>query len=318
MKSILFILSVIFCDGIFLGQTARNVSQGKGGIVYFSYDNGESWENNSNGLPKDIFLSDLAASDEFLGLATKQNGIFLYNVEKRSWVKTNGTPKTSNDFDALYLFKSRMFVGTQGEGVFISSDKGQNWFALNDGLSNLTVRKFTEIDNKLYVGTNGGLFSFDEHENKWHFEYGNNNLQVNGIIEYDNEIYIGTNQGAYKANINKSNMKKILPDKSLHNIGVARNIVYALVYNELFATKDKGMTWYSDQKGMPKGKYSFQIIQKDNTVLVGQWDGIYKKDATENWKLTSKGLPNNTPILEFKTYKGFIVAGSSLWTDNSK
>ncbi len=32
-----------------------------------------------------------------------------------------------------------------------------------------------------------------------------------------------------------------------------------------------------NRKGMPYGKYTFQIVQKDKNVLAGQWDGIYEK-----------------------------------------
>jgi len=284
------------------------------GIVYFSDNNGMSWENKSECLPEDVFLTDIAVSDQWLGVSTKQNGIFLFDSEKNNWKNTPKQPPTSADTDALFFFKNEWYAGTHGDGVFVSSDKGKSWKAINQGLGNLTVRKFAEIDNRLYAGTNDGLYLLDEKAQKWRLEYGNGMLQVNGIIRYDHEIYIGTNQGVFKSVTSQNRWEHVLTNYSLHNIGLADQTLYALAYNELFASKDKGNTWYSAQRGMPAGKYSFQLLQKDHFVFVGQWDGIYLNDRFQNWKPFHKGIPPNIPITEMNVYQNRLIAASSSWT----
>jgi ligand-binding sensor domain-containing protein len=283
------------------------------GIVYFSDDNGVSWQNKSQCLPENVFLTDIATSNQWLGVSTKQNGIFMYDFENENWEKTSGKPGTSADTDALFFFKNHLYAGTHNEGIFVSTNNGKNWSAINQGLGKLTIRRFAEIDNRLYVGTNDGLYVFDETKQKWQLEFGNNQLQVNGIIKVDEEIYIGTNQGVFKSPIDQNNWKHVLRDHSLHNISSANKSLYALEYNELYASKDKGASWYNDQRGMPSGKYSFQLLQKGRSVFVGQWDGIYTNDPFENWKLFNNGIPPNTPITEMNTYKSLLVAASPYW-----
>jgi ligand-binding sensor domain-containing protein len=280
------------------------------GIVYFSHDHGASWQNKSKGLPDSIFLTDIAASDALLGIVTKRQGIFLFDSRKDKWVRTAGTPLTSHNLDALYFHRDKIFTGTQGGGVFVSEDKGRTWKQYNAGLHDLTIRKFAVIDNTLYAGTNGGLYSLDEKQHKWLLEYGHGLLQVNGIIELDNEIYIGTNQGAFKGSRQRG-WKQIMSDHALHNISASGKLIYALAYNELFVSSDKGFSWYSAQKGMPAGKYSFQLMETGGKVLVGQWDGIYRMDSLKGWRSSNTGLPEGFAATEMKVFRNTVVIASS-------
>jgi photosystem II stability/assembly factor-like uncharacterized protein len=281
------------------------------GIIYFSFDNGNTWEDKSNGLPEHITLTDIAVSNELIGAATKQHGIFLYNFKERSWANTAYSPQTTSNLDAIIFHNNRLLVGTEKAGVFISADKGKTWLSLNEGLGNLTIRKFAVIDHKLYVGTNGGLYSLNEKAQKWTSEYGQNSLQVNGITEFDGEIYIGANQGIFKSLIEKKDWKQIMKDFSLHNISSDDRRVYAMTYNELFASVDKGTTWQSIQKGLPAQLYSFQLLKKDSTIFVGQWDGVYKKQTVTGWTNSSAGLPSKFAVTEMKIYQNIIVIGCS-------
>jgi hypothetical protein len=69
------------------------------------------------------------------------------------------------------------------------------------------------------------------------------------------------------------------------------------------------------QKGLPAELYSFQVMKKDNVVLVGQWDGVYKRAVSENpkaaWTFSSKGLPSKFAVTEMKIYKNIVVIGCS-------
>ncbi len=284
------------------------------GIVFFSFDNGTTWESRSKGLPAGIFLSDIAVGEEVLGLSTKQHGIFVFDEASGEWkgVKTNPAP--GDEVNVLYFFQGSMLAGTKESGIFISSNLGGSWAPYTQGLKNLTIRKLSAIDNRLYACTNDGLYVFDEATKSWKLEYGQSMLQVNGIKGLHGEIYLGTNKGVFKKKQSGGEWKQIMPNRSLHNISADRKNIYALTYSELFISPDKGMTWQSDQKGLPAGMYSFQVTEKDNTVLAGQWDGVYVKTPSQGWKLSSQGLPYNFPVLELVVSGDVLVVGSSQWS----
>ena len=285
------------------------------GIVYFSKNGGLTWEDKSNGLPDKVTLGigGLAVSGNSLGIATKDDGIYLFNLQNQIWVQTPTDEEIiKNNLGTLSFFKNHFFVGTQLNGVYTTSNNGSNWNSLNTGLNNLTIRRLVPIGNKLYAGTNTGLYSLDNKLKSWKLEYGNNSLQVNGITEFNGNIYIGTNQGLFTNANNQRGWKKMLDGYSLHNVSSDDKYIYAMTYNELLSSKDNGDNWKSVQRGLPKELYTFDIINNKNLVFAGQWDGVYRKDSENDiWQSYSNGLPSDLAITNIKSYINFIVVSGN-------
>jgi len=246
------------------------------GIVYFSFDNGLTWQNKSEGLQQGITLTDLAVSNEYIYASTKQHGIFIFDFQTNRWTNTLAQPETRQDLNAIGFHKGELLVGTGGEGVFVSKDNGKSWSQNSQGLENLTIRRITSIGDAVFVGTNGGLYSRSVN-NRWTLEFGHKTLQVNGITTLDGDFYLGTNEGVFKSSSRDTRWKQVLSKISLHNISSDSKNVYALAYSELFYSGDQGETWVSDQNGLPEKLYSFQLREKGRNIFVAQWDGVYKK-----------------------------------------
>jgi hypothetical protein len=191
------------------------------GIIYFSRDNGMTWKNTSDGLPEKISigLGGIAVSSTSVGIVTKENGIYLFDFQKNSWINipTDVQIIKSNP-DALILSRDEIYVGTQFGGVFFSNNQGTTWTSKNAGLGNLTIRRLTEIDNKLYAGTDDDLYPYNEVFNKWELEFRQSSLQVNGITQLAGNTYIGANQGAFKSGKDLKEWKQVFSNHVLHNI----------------------------------------------------------------------------------------------------
>ncbi len=133
-------------------------------------------------------------------------------------------------------------------------------------------------------------------------------MQVNGITALDGSIFIGTNQGIFTNAEDQKNWKPILANRSIHNISSDNKVIYAMVYNELLSSVDKGQTWRNIQQGLPADLYTFNVIKNGNFLFAGQWDGVYRKDnALDTWKSYSKGLPEKFAITNMKLFNGIIV-----------
>lgn len=285
------------------------------GIVYFSYDNGFNWENESSGLPSTVHigLGGIAASENNLALLSKDSGLYLFDDQKKRWLHVPTDPQLmKSNPGALLFFKHHLYAATQHGGIFQSMDEGKTWTNLNDGLDNLGIRKFADIENTLYAATNSGLYSYDELRKRWKLEYGSSTLQVNGLTTLDGSIYIATNQGAFVTPIGKKEWKKIYSKGTLHNIGSGDKTLYAMVYDELFSTSDKGKSWQSIQKGLPKGLYTFNVIQYKEDIFAGQWDGVYRKSQEGvEWQYSGDGLPEKMAVTNLIEFKGILVAAGS-------
>lgn len=284
------------------------------GIVYFSYDNGMNWVNASNGLPEKIRigLGGIATSSQLLGVATKDNGVYLHNFNTNSWdsVPTDKQIIEAN-IGALAIFEGVIFVGTQFKGVFCTKDNGKNWTNLNAGLANLTIRRFCSYNKILYVCTNDGFYSLDKISDQWRLEFGQNSLQTNGATLYNGRFYLATNKGIFSQQTDKSWINSS-PQFSMHNISSDKNQLYAMTYNELLLSSSDGRTWQNQQNGLPKELYTFNVLNHNDFILAGQWDGMYRKTNDNTmWELSSKGLPANFAITNLQAINNIVVITGS-------
>lgn len=306
-------------------QTSRNLKANHinslskeipNGIVYFSYDNGLNWVNSSNGLPEKvrIGLGGIATSSQNLGVATKDNGVYFYNFKTKIWENiTTDKQIIEANIGTLAIIDSVIFVGTQFKGVFYTTDKGRNWKNLNTGLTNLTIRRFCEFNKILYVCTNDGFYSLNKNLDNWNLEFGQNSLQTNGATFYNGSFYLATNKGIFSQQTDKSWINSS-PQLSMHNISADLNQLYAMTYNELLLSSKDGKTWQSHQSGLPKELYTFNVLNHNNFVLAGQWDGIYRKtkvNSTTMWELSSKGLPTKFAVTNLKAFNDILVISTS-------
>jgi ligand-binding sensor domain-containing protein len=136
-------------------------------------------------------------------------------------------------------------------------------------------------------------------------------LQTNGATDFKDHIYIATNKGVFKQLSNKSWVNSS-PQLSMHNISADKDQLYAMTYNELLLSSLDGETWQSQQEGLGKELYTFNVINHDNTILAGQWDGIYRKNKiTKLWELASNGLPPNFAVTNLKVFDKILVISTS-------
>ena len=284
------------------------------GGIYFSSDNGNTWENVNTGLPQEfsIALGGIATSDKVLGVATKEYGVFLYNFTDSIWINVPTDQKIiENNLGALEFFDHSIYVGTKENGIFCSKDMGKTWVQQNKGLNNLTIRRFVILEQTLYVCTNDGFYALDNKQSSWKYEYGENLLQVNGATYFNGGYFIGTNKGVYQK-LKDNHWINILPDHSVHNISSDEDELYAMTYNELLLASKDGANWRSIQNGLPENLYTFNVLTQNNTVFAGQWDGVYRKSKSDDsWSLTNSGIPEKFAATNLKSINGMLVISTA-------
>lgn len=282
-------------------------------IIYFSFDNGITWKNGSAGLPPEfqVGLGAIAVDKTRMGVSLKRYGIYLFNAKGQVWEKIP-TDKRITDANpaALFFHNDVIYAGTQHAGVFRSKDKGKSWQNINKGLGSKTIRRFAAHDNRLYAGTNSGLYSLDERSGQWVLEYDNNSVQVNGVAFSNGYIYIATNKGVFRGS-KEGQWAAVLEKETLHNISADGNTIYAMTYSQLLSSKDNGVSWTNIQKGLPPQLYTFNVVASRGQVFAGQWDGLYRKNEGRDWTQIGTGLPPKFALTNLAVYNGMMVVSGS-------
>ncbi len=130
---------------------------------------------------------------------------------KGTWKQTNGP--YGGKITTLYrTTHDVLLAGTEGAGIFRSTDNGNNWTQVNTGLYNepfetsLEVTSFAEKGNKIYVGTRDGLYISTDIGNTWQpVPAIQTRLTTTGIVILDDDIYVSTySYGVWQSNDDNS------------------------------------------------------------------------------------------------------------------
>ena len=133
----------------------------------------------------------------FIGLAPQIRAEVNAESNDNNWVQTNGP--YGGDIGALYAApKGVLFVGTDGAGIFRSTDRGDTWTPVNTGLDfepgdgYVYVTAFAQKGDTLYAGTRAGLYTSTDDGDTWHLVPSFQKYIISGIVTIADRLYIST------------------------------------------------------------------------------------------------------------------------------
>ena len=124
--------------------------------IYISTDTGKSWSN-----PSMVGNSTMSFAKLDSTLFAGGGGIRASIDEGNTWTFLKSSPKDTLDngyltIESLAAVGRCLLAGTDFYGIFLSSDRGNSWNAVNDGLNgflDLTVWSITTAGQNLIIGT---------------------------------------------------------------------------------------------------------------------------------------------------------------------
>lgn len=124
----------------------------------FSTDYGESWHKTSFGVVNmpDVTAMTISEATLFVGCGS---GVFRSTDSGKVWVAGNPGSLSGFGVSSLVSAYGVLFAGTWSGGVFLSSDKGDNWMSINNGLTDPYIQTLMVSAGELIAGTiTGGVF----------------------------------------------------------------------------------------------------------------------------------------------------------------
>lgn len=249
-------------------------------------------------------------------LVSKDNG--------ETWEK-RFTFNIAGDLNHLLFFNGKMYLSSNEDGVFVSSDKGMSWKPLNTGLEKITASRFVIFNNALYllgaliknnIREGGPLYRLASRGLSWEKISGLE--QVTGLATDGARLLAGTMDGKLWTSTDGKSLKEQssqgLPSPNwIGEIATLDSKIYVGVGNEgVYVSSDNGRTFQELNKGMTSiATREVHVNPKDkNEIYVGTWDRLgfywsknggrtYKRIATDNYILTLQPNPQDFSQLYF-------------------
>jgi hypothetical protein len=144
---------------IVIGSDGAIYAGGGSGLVR-STDGGDTWSAENDGLAegRERNIQSVIMDREARLMAGTYDGVFRFSSGEGKWVRLGltDTPVTS----LLATPGGRIYAGTQGKGIFRSSDNGLSWQPMNHGLGAAWISALAlGPTGSMYVATQGaGVF----------------------------------------------------------------------------------------------------------------------------------------------------------------
>ena len=248
---------------------------GYGYTVYISTDKGKSWASENTPSPSSG-INSLAANGATILAGTSlgggTNGVLLSKDSGKTWAAaSNGLPTstgTTNSFITSFAFRgSNIFMGARSVtiplsgGVYLSTDTGNSWTAVNNGLTGYNfVNALTVLGNNVFAGTDSGIFLSTNNGNSWKaMDSGLIGHIISAFAIYGSKIFVSTNDPF-----------------SIYGGG------------RVYISKDTGKTWAMVNFAFPELVSSFAI--NGGEIFAGARGVFLSRDSGSTWTDVSEGL----------------------------
>ena len=221
------------------------------------------------------------------------SGVYYTNKSTAEWKNTS-----LYYLDILSLAVNDMFVfaGTSEGSVYRSSNKGDKWLKVNEGLANLQITSLLTIGSNLLAGTRGkGVYISSNNGEKWR--------AVNSLINYSNvwsfavkgsKIFIGTNEGIYFSEDMGEKWTSIPQFKKIEvkSLLISGKYIFAGTSNHgIFRSEDNGIQWIEVNSRETENVIVNSLERRGNDVFAATEKGVFiSDDYGKSWLGMSKGL----------------------------
>ncbi|MBN2037943.1 MAG: DUF1565 domain-containing protein [Chitinispirillaceae bacterium] len=163
------------------------------------------------------------------------------------------TGLTNLDVRTLAVSGTNIFAGTWDGGVFLSTNNGANWTAVNNGLTNLIIQSLAAIGSNLFAGTDGGgVFLSTDNGASWTAaNNGITDLDIRALAVSGSSLFAGTNSGGvFLSTDNGASWSAV--NTGLNGYRARQILTLAASSTHLFAGTYGGGVWRRPLAEMPE------------------------------------------------------------------
>ncbi len=320
--------------------------------VYRTTDAGESWSVADWGLVRPSVLAlaidPLATSTIYAG--TWYSEIYRSNDGGGSWYLVNGGLARDAPVEALLVvrpaqasdaqLRGSLYAGTNGAGVFVSSDGGIRWAAINNGLGDLRVQVLAAVPmggDVIYAGTNTGIYRLELDGDalsglRWQpaqvglpldevdsivVDTRSPNVIYAATVTGSGEIYRSTDGGRVWTVLGRGSLPTNVKIQSLafHSPDGEWGILYAGTDGGVFRSTDGGLSWTVINDGLPARADVPALAVDDNLRLYAsvQNSGVYTSVDR-----ATRAIPASVPVVVSGAFLALAILAGRLIIHSSE
>ena len=246
--------------------------------------------------------------DMNLLLAGTTEGLWISEDRGGTWRLV--TPKELVVNALLVQADGTIILGTEGEGVLRSTDRGRTWVASNTGFSERFVSRllFDTAGRRVLVAVwgHGGVFVTSDVRGAWvRLGEGLDGRQVLSLALFDETIFAGTDDGIFARGPQATvwtRLPTLLDGREAHPrvtelIALPPHRLLAGTSIGVIASADEGRTWTQPELGRADEVFGLAVSLDDlNLVVAATPSGFLRSnDGGGTWRLAASKLPGVTP-----------------------
>lgn len=275
------------------------------GGVYQS-TNGTSWSARPVGL-KSGKITALVHTGSYLFAATADSGVFVFTGftgSDRFWKKVNTGLTNLNTTSLLAIDSITVLVGTNGDGVFKTTNKGKSWTAVNNHLHHLEITALAKKGNRIYA-TAEGIWGTDNAGDKWfdandiYTEHIENTNSVS-INQTTGDVLLSNADGIFKATISSDTLLDFTLEETglpvgyeINNISNDANAWYLSTNQGVFVSPLSPIVWTAANTGLKTLTVNAVSLFGTKLIAGTSKTGIYSAtQPTASWTVSNTGFNN--------------------------
>ena len=282
--------------------------------------NAQSWQKIPEIDSTDVLS--IVVHNDFLFSSTL-NKIYLSSNGGENWQPTASLPNVTSDFNVLFSFGAYLYVGTNGDGVYRTSNNGEDWNSFGTGLSGFAkfITAFTVLGDSLYIGTDGdGIYLINMHNPTSWIAINNGlvNFGVTSLYTSGNHLVVGSGLYLHVKHRSESQWQNVFVDtnqvqRHYYTIESFNGYLFAGTDNGVYRGSLDAQSWERTDITFFPGKDIISMVPLGNELLVGLlYQGQHWIFSTDD-----NGLNWETRAHEFSFLWDMLVYNNKLWAGRS-
>lgn len=263
----------------------ENIFLGTSKSIYYSINDGNSWQERINGLIYTRDVKDITSDTDGNLFAGTGGGFYCSTNKGENWRQKNQGFEYALVNSILIDTNDVIYAGTHFAGVHQSTDYGENWQSFNGGIFNNTIiSSFTQAPNgEFFAAGDYNLFKLDNEGGGWiptNFEGQLFSIAVNS----ESKLFAGTLEGVYYSTDNGNTWWQTILQQTVYSVAISSsNIIYAAIHDGIYKSSDDGQTW---EKTNLDEAIEYLFVYSDHIVFACTANSMYRTiNGGESWEL---------------------------------